>query len=254
MVEARTEYRGYWIEKRLVSLSTTSRVKRPDGSWRECLPTIIGGTYSQWFVLKPSADGTPEEIDFAVSEQEARQIIDRLVEKLRAVARQRGSGSSNSGSGTMDREEWVAGRILWKAGKHGLPRGRTHLFADLPDDLRELFAAVAVERAAGSPVLALVDSRDRWTLLATRKVVSLHGEKFHECRLDRFYDAGPRDGCPPGATLDQAGQWKLSWEYLRVTDDTGAVADLWVPCGSEAYALWNILLMFPRVWGRAGQR
>jgi hypothetical protein len=79
MREERTEYRGYWIEKRLVSLSTTSRVKRPDGTWREILPTIIGGTHSQWFVLKPLADGTLEEIDFAGSEQEARQIIDGLV-------------------------------------------------------------------------------------------------------------------------------------------------------------------------------
>jgi hypothetical protein len=78
MVEGRTEYRGYWIEERLVSLSTTSRVKRPDGSWRECFPTIIWGAYSQWFVLKPSADGAPEEIDFAASVQGARQIIDGL--------------------------------------------------------------------------------------------------------------------------------------------------------------------------------
>jgi hypothetical protein len=76
MVAKQTEYRGYLIEKRLVSLSTTSRVKRPDGTWRETPPTILRGTHSQWFVLKPSTDGTLEEIDFTGSEQEARQIID----------------------------------------------------------------------------------------------------------------------------------------------------------------------------------
>ena len=78
MVEERTEYRGYWIEKRLVLLSATGRIKRPNGSWRETPPTLVGGTHHQWFVLKSSTDGTLEEIGFAGSEQEARQIIDGL--------------------------------------------------------------------------------------------------------------------------------------------------------------------------------
>jgi hypothetical protein len=81
MVESRIEYRGHWIEKRLLSASTTQRVKRPDGSWRETPPTIVDGPYYRWFVLKPSADGTVEEIDFVDSEQEARQIIDGLTGK-----------------------------------------------------------------------------------------------------------------------------------------------------------------------------
>jgi hypothetical protein len=41
MVEEQTEYRGYWIEKRLLSMSATGRIKRPDGSWRETPPTIV---------------------------------------------------------------------------------------------------------------------------------------------------------------------------------------------------------------------
>jgi hypothetical protein len=150
----------------------------------------------------------------------------------------------------MNREAWVERRILWKAGKHCLPRGRTHFFSDLPDDLRAMFAEVAVERAAGRPVLAFVDSRDRWTLLATGKVVSLHGGKFHECRLDRLSSVGPRDGYGPDATIEQIRQWKQSWEYLRACDDTEAAAELWVPRGGEAFALLNILMMFPRVLRR----
>jgi len=78
MVEQRTEYRGYWIEKRLMFFSATGRIKRPDGTWRETPPTLVEGPYFQWFVLKPSEDGTLEEINFAVSEQAARQIIDGL--------------------------------------------------------------------------------------------------------------------------------------------------------------------------------
>jgi hypothetical protein len=154
----------------------------------------------------------------------------------------------------MDRDAWVAGRILWKARKHRLPGGRTFLFSELPEDLRERVAAVAAGRAAGRPVLAFVDSPQRWTLLGTGKVVSLHGGQVHECRLDCLTDVGPRDHPPDGAAVEQAREWKGSWEYLRVCEGPGAVADLWVPCGGEAYALWNILLMFPRVCRPAAPR
>jgi len=147
----------------------------------------------------------------------------------------------------MDRDAWIESRILWKARKFRLPGKQTHLFGELPNELRAQLAAVTAERGAGKPVLAFVDCPKRWTLLATVKVLSLHGGETYECRLERLSDVGPRDYFTPGASLDEIKEWKQSWQYLRVHDDSGAVADLWVPCGGEAFALWNILRMFPGV-------
>ena len=51
---------------------------------------------------------------------------------------------------------------------------------------------------------------------------------------------------PEGATIEEVRTWKSSWEYLRVADRQGTEAIVWVPCGGEAFALWNILLPYVR--------
>jgi hypothetical protein len=45
-------------------------------------------------------------------------------------------------------------------------------------------------------------------------------------------------------TPEEIGLWKGGWEHLRVIGRRGSVAIVWVPCGGEAYALWNILLPY----------
>jgi hypothetical protein len=97
-------------------------------------------------------------------------------------------------------------------------------------------------------VLAFGDSPERWSLLGTRKVVSLHDGETHEFRLEHLCTVEPWDrwdSTALGATMDGAKEWKRTWEFLRVRDNSGRITKIWVPCGAEAYALWNILLMFP---------
>src|SRR5262245_5218354 len=72
-----------------------------------------------------------------------------------------------------DKDEWVERRILFKVGQHGLPRGRTFQFQDLCHELQLEIRAAAGSSLRGRPVLALVDSPSRWTLLTTREVICL---------------------------------------------------------------------------------
>jgi hypothetical protein len=75
--EAVIEYRGYVLMMRLNLLTTTSRVKRPDGSWRSVDPTIVGWTV-EWVVGRKLLDGQVQDIKRLGSQEEARRYVDRL--------------------------------------------------------------------------------------------------------------------------------------------------------------------------------
>jgi hypothetical protein len=75
--EAVTEYRGYVLMLRRNSITTTSRVKRPDGSWRSVDPTIIGSSF-EWVVGRKLPDGQVQDIKRFGSEEEACRYVNRL--------------------------------------------------------------------------------------------------------------------------------------------------------------------------------
>src|SRR5262245_36252306 len=79
----------------------------------------------------------------------------------------------------MDMDGWIENRILWKAGKHGLPAGRTRLFIDLSPADRGPLEAAASARGVGRPVLASLGSPDLWTVLGTSKILSRHHGRLH---------------------------------------------------------------------------
>lgn len=72
------EYRGYWICPSHGWYFGTSRIRRPDGSWRESPPTIVDGLGTYAIGWKSPA-GDLEQIDSAESVEEARAKIDRLL-------------------------------------------------------------------------------------------------------------------------------------------------------------------------------
>jgi len=145
----------------------------------------------------------------------------------------------------MDQAAWITSRIRWKGGQHGLPQGRTHFFPDLPPEMQQRLLAVVADCAGGQPVLACVDSPQRWTVLATDKLISYYDHQLHVCVLETLADVRPRDSDRLEEMGDEILEWKTRWEYLRLQDDAGRVTEVWVPSGTEAYALWNILRMFP---------
>jgi hypothetical protein len=145
-----------------------------------------------------------------------------------------------------EQDDSMQARILKRASKHGLPDGRTHRFQDLEPGLRDSILAVAGDRLEGRPVLAFVDSSARWTLLTTREVISHHSGRLVVVSLRDLTSVGNVSEPPRNVSLEEFGRWKGSWEYLGVADRLGGAGLVWVPCGGEAYALWNILLPFTR--------
>jgi hypothetical protein len=79
--ESRIDYRGYVLIQYLVSFSATNRIKRPDGTWRDSPPTLLGEGKYVWCIRKrlpsgPLLEGLGEELATVDSEEEARRCVD----------------------------------------------------------------------------------------------------------------------------------------------------------------------------------
>jgi hypothetical protein len=142
----------------------------------------------------------------------------------------------------VDRDDLMERRILYKASRHNLPGRRTHRFRDLAPEIQNEIRQTVGEAMCGRPALVFFDSRVRWTLLTTRDVIGLDEGRLRAMSIDDMVSVDSNSHPPEGATSEEIGFWKTSWEYLRVADRHGSEAIVWVPCGGEAYALWNILL------------
>jgi hypothetical protein len=136
--------------------------------------------------------------------------------------------------------------MVYRAGKHRLPGGRTHRFEQLEPALQRQILEAVADGMRGRPVLAFVDSSERWTLLTTREVVCREHGHLRGMSIRNLATLGSDSRPPEGSSLEEVGRWKGSWEYLRLVHRDGTSQTVWVPCGGEAYALWNILLPFAR--------
>ena len=145
----------------------------------------------------------------------------------------------------MDRDELIEKRFVFKAKKNGLPSKRTWLFHDLPVDMLQVIGHAAGDLLRGKPVLAFIDSPARWTLLTTRQVLSWYDNHLHHVLIDEMISVRSHAFPGAGATSEEIAHYKVTWEYLRLVQCEGTTL-VWVPCGEEAFALWNLLLPFVR--------
>jgi hypothetical protein len=145
----------------------------------------------------------------------------------------------------MDQDELLERRFVLKAAKHGLPSKRTWLFREIAPEMQSLVNDKIGDRFRGRPVLIFVDSPSRWTLLTTQCVFSWYQERLHEASVDDLSEVGANSAPPQDGTTEEIHNWKVSWEYLRLVNNAG-VTVVWVPCGGEAFALWNMLLPLTR--------
>ncbi len=51
------EYKGFLLIQRVYPGTTTSRIRRPDGTWRDTEPTIVCSPWSGWVVARRSPGG-----------------------------------------------------------------------------------------------------------------------------------------------------------------------------------------------------
>jgi len=134
-------------------------------------------------------------------------------------------------------DDFIAGRIRWRASKHGLPNYDTHEFADAPDVVQAAVNEVCAGYDAGLLVLVFGNTSDRWTVIGTRAVVSYYGEAVHHCPLSQIVDF---DRSKPFVR-------KQDMEYFDVTLTDTSTVRIWGPRGSQFSALWNILLSLSRM-------
>jgi ribosomal protein L40E len=146
------------------------------------------------------------------------------------------------------RDQLVENRILYKATRKGLPGKRTHHFQNLAPITQAEIRDASGKAIVGYPVLVFYDSSSRWTLLTTREVIGWNERELHSVKLADMVSVGDKRKQPPAdATFQEVSQWKVSLEQLRIADRHGNEIIVWVPWGSEAYALWGILLsMIPK--------
>jgi hypothetical protein len=72
------EYRGYLLIPRLYPGTSTDRIKRPDGTWRYSVPTIVCGDWLGWVIARRLAGGAVEELEYTATEAEARRRVDAM--------------------------------------------------------------------------------------------------------------------------------------------------------------------------------
>lgn len=147
-------------------------------------------------------------------------------------------------------DEWLEDRIRWKARTYSLAAGRTWFMADAPVELKRTLAEAVSTLDAGLPVLAGYDSPSRWSLIATRQFIGFADGRHRSVTHNSVADIKPRDFPPDNHRLmstDEALQWKRSWEWLQVFRASGELEEFWVPAGTGAFAIWNVLLMLAQM-------
>jgi hypothetical protein len=128
-------------------------------------------------------------------------------------------------------DEWLKDRILWAARKNGLPTGITSVYEDstsLPLSLRN------AANSAGVPVLTIVDRDTRWIVLGTDKIIVNDDGDIREIVLDDIREI--RWPIETGVPV------KNQCDFIVIRDNVGSEYNLWLPSGTEFYAIFNTLL------------
>jgi hypothetical protein len=136
----------------------------------------------------------------------------------------------------MNKDEWYRDRILWKASQHKLFNKKCRKFSELQSDQASLVSEVIPENA--NPVLAFWDNPDRWTVLGTREIFSFYDGNLVSSSLD---DINKQLSVFNTSSVNRE-DIKVKSNFISL-DEVGKL--VWVPAGSELFALMNILQMFP---------
>ena len=137
----------------------------------------------------------------------------------------------------MADDSFIANRILWRAGKHGLPANDTYAYGDEPNEVAVSIAEHCVSHNVGNIVLVFTNGNDRWTVIGTRMAVSHFDSRTHTCpyrHITNLTHASPL-------------QNKHQMEFVTAALNDGSQIELWGPSGSQFFGLWNILLGLSRM-------
>lgn len=135
----------------------------------------------------------------------------------------------------MNKCDWYIDRILWRANQHKLFEKACSRFNDLDRDRLEAIKAVAPDLK--DPVLVFWDNEKKWTVLCALGIFSFFNDILVSSDLDSI------DKCVSVVSIGRdAENIKKNSDFLRLDKINKLI---WVPAGSELFALMSILRMFP---------
>ncbi len=134
----------------------------------------------------------------------------------------------------MPDDEFIAGRLRWRASKHGLP---SHEFDHAPGTLCSSIRDKCDGYDVGLFVLVFGNTPDKWTAIGTRAAMSYYDGAVHHCPLSQIV------AFDPATPLVK----KQDMECLDVTLIDSSTVRLWGPRGPQFFAMWNILLGVSRM-------
>ncbi len=130
----------------------------------------------------------------------------------------------------MTKKEWYKNRIIWKANKHKLLEKNCKLFDELcPQQKKVIKMSIAPNEE--EVVLVFWGSEALWTVLTVSSVYSFYHNSLNYLSLDEIEK-----------NVSVTGE-KNTVEFIELNNK----AKIWAPCGTELFALMNILMMFPLV-------
>lgn len=136
----------------------------------------------------------------------------------------------------MNKREWYRDRIMWKVEQSHLLDQRCAEYSSLGADQRRVVDSALPDDA--DPVLVFWADPDKWTVLGSNSIFSLHDGALSCCELD---DIGKEMSlCHE---MHESQRDKKANATLISLEKPGVT--VWAPAGQELFGLMNILLMFP---------
>ena len=147
-------------------------------------------------------------------------------------------------------EEYILGRIIWKAKKYQLPSEYAFFFNDLLNDKKDFFLRQINVDASGSPAILFTTPTDAWTLICAKQVLWYKEEKVNAVAFSEIEKmiSNALDKLQQRDKLESVTKNpKSEYHELAVYDRMGNKHILNADKGQDLFALWNILLMVMRV-------
>lgn len=139
----------------------------------------------------------------------------------------------------MKRTDWIQNRVEWRLSRHSgveCIRGE-----EIPSAFIEKFTDHH-RLPIGRPLLAFVDSDERWTILASEAIGSYYEGVLRSIAFHSHFRVAPINEL---IVRESGEEVKQNLQYLKLKSGYFKSIYVWAPSGSPYFALWNILNMFP---------
>lgn len=144
-------------------------------------------------------------------------------------------------------DDFIANRIIWKAGHYKFSPTSTSFFKDLSLEIQQ-YLTNHLDNSSGIPILFFTKPTNEWTLLCTKQVICNDNQKIFRLDISQIKQLRPTlfDNISNEKSLNIRDSLKTEWHQVTVLDNKNDFYILHTDKGSDLFALWNILLMLIR--------